>query len=94
MSTAPITLELTIPVKDGNDDVTVLSFRRPTAADFEAMDSAKGSHSGMIALIARVCNLPVKTVRSLDGFDYVKASEVVSDFLPSAHQTGVTSSET
>jgi hypothetical protein len=94
MSTDPITLSLTVPIKDGNDDVTELKFKRPNAGDFAAMDEAKGQQSGAQVLLARSCNLSVKAVKQLDGYDYLQAMEVIGSFLQKPRPTGEISSET
>jgi hypothetical protein len=83
-------LELAIPIKDGNDEVKTLTFKRPTAADFAAMDEVKGQQTGTQVLLSRCCNLPMKIIRQLDGYDLVQASEIIGGFLQSAPKTGGT----
>jgi len=74
-------LQLTMPVKDGNDEVTSLTFRRPTAADLAAMDEAKGEVAKTIRSVSRATRMPVKVIEKLDGYDFLQAGAVVGDFL-------------
>jgi hypothetical protein len=68
-----------------------LTFRRPKAIDLDVMDEASGSQAGMRRLIARLTGVGVGAIAELDGFDFVKASGIVNDFLLKPQPTGATS---
>ena len=76
-----VVIQLHKTVKDGKQEVTQLSLRRPKAIDLDVMDEAKGSHAGMRKLISRLACVSQAAVDDLDGFDYNAASKVVNDFL-------------
>ena len=85
------TLLLTTPVANGENELHELVFRRPVAADFAAMDEARGEQAAAQRLIAQVCDVPLKVVRQLDGYDYLQASAVIGNFLLKPRQTGAAS---
>lgn len=76
-----VVLKLTSPIQDGKDEITELTFLRPTAADMGAMDEAKGEVGKSVRLLARICRLTPKLIEKLDGYDYVQAGAVLAGFL-------------
>jgi hypothetical protein len=84
-------LILKTAIKDGNDEITELTFRRPTAGDFMATDDVKGTHACMIKLMSLTCATSVKALKQLDGYDYMEAAKIINGFLPSDLQIGGTS---
>lgn len=84
-------LNLRHPVKLGDETITSLELRRPTAGDLRVMDERKGDISKQIALTARLTALPEKTIEQLDAADFVELGEVLAGLLGKSPATGGTS---
>lgn len=84
----PITYKLTTPVKKGDTEVTCLIFsRRVKAKDFQGMSAELDQDANML-LISRLTGVELYLIEELDGYDYVKAGEILGLFLGSGPMTG------
>ena len=78
----PTKIELTYPLDIKGTQVSVLTMRRPKARDLEIMErTAGGSIAKTITLIANLAEITPHQVRELDGADFERVSDLVSDFL-------------
>jgi hypothetical protein len=74
-------LKLSCPVKDDTGPVTELRFRRMTAADLLAVESAKTE-------ISRLTGLSIAAVNQMDAYDFGQANRIVGNFLMRPRATG------
>lgn len=93
MADAFAVVTLQHPVQFGDEQISVLEFRRPTGADFRAIRPAEGNYDLMLQFAARLTGLPDSVFDDLDGVDDVpKVVGVISRFLMPGQKTGQTSS--
>jgi len=85
----PHTIELTIPVKWGEETRTTLVVnRRMQAKDFKGIKASDIRFDDMMKLISRVTGESIAFIEELDAADLFEASQVVQSFLPSGLTTG------
>lgn len=85
----PHTMELTIPVKWGEESRTSLVVnRRLKAKDFKGIKASDIRFDDMMKLISKVSGESIKFVEEMDAADLFQASQIVQSFLPSGLTTG------
>jgi hypothetical protein len=89
-----VKVALSRPIKVGDDELSELLLREPTAGDLEATDGADGDVAKSILLIAKLADVPPSSIRSLRAKDLQTVSEAIAPFLPQPPQTGRKSSRT
>ena len=81
---APITIELAVPVSVDGNVITELSLRRPKVRDLRALEEATEGKSSQLdqgaALVALLSGIPEAAVEEMDATDFARASEVIADF--------------
>jgi hypothetical protein len=84
----PIKYVLTSPIKKGDIDVTTLVFsRRVKAKDFQGMSAELDQDANML-LISRLTGIELYLIEELDGYDYIRAAEILGYFLGSGPTIG------
>lgn len=82
--TAPIRIELAIPVTVDGNVITELSLRRPKVRDLRSLEEATEGKSSQLdqgaALVALLSGLPEEAVEDMDAADFARASEVIGGF--------------
>jgi hypothetical protein len=81
-------LKLSCPVKDDTGPVTELRFRRMTAADLLAVESAKTEMTKSQSTISRLTGLSIAAVNQMDAYDFGQANRIVGNFLMRPRATG------
>ncbi|WP_294948310.1 phage tail assembly protein [Sulfurivirga sp.] len=74
-------IELSVPLKDGGNEITALKLRRPTVRDLLVMDGVQGDLHKTVRMIAQLADLPPDVIEQMDVKDFEKASTAVADFL-------------
>jgi len=86
--TAPIRIELAIPVTVDGNVITELSLRRPKVRDLRSLEEATEGKSSQLdqgaALVALLSGLPEEAVEDMDAADFARASEVIGSFFGEA----------
>ncbi len=84
----PIKYVLATPVKKGDVEIKELVFaRRVKAKDFQGMSADLDQDANML-LISRLTGVELYIIEELDGYDYVRAGEILGLFLGSGPKTG------
>ena len=78
----PVTIKLDHPIEAGTDKITELVIsRRPKTRDLKKMDEEKGEIAKSAALLATLADVPVSWIDQMDASDFMRAAEVVGNFL-------------
>ena len=81
---APITIELAVPMTVDGNVITKLSLRRPKVRDLRALEDATEGKSSQLdqgaTLVALLSGLPEEVVEDMDAADFARASEVIGGF--------------
>lgn len=83
-----IEVELKHPIMAHGEEVTKLTFKRPTMADLIQMDKANGEMGKMAKLIECCAKIPASSVAQIDVEDIMHISEVISPFFSTFLPTG------
>lgn len=82
--TAPITIELAVPVTVDGSVITELTIRRPKVRDLRALEEATEGRSSQLdqgaVLVALLSGIPEEVVEDMDAADFARASEVIGGF--------------
>ena len=81
MEKQKITLEYPIAI-NGIESYT-LYMRRCKVKDIKSLDKIKGDMASAVFLVATLCDVAPNDVEELDASDFMRLSEMVTDFLPS-----------
>lgn len=81
-------IQLTSPVRFGNEEIGVLKLREPRARDFRAIGNLDKPFAAMLDLAASLADLPASALDDLSASDTMKVVEAVSGFLPQSLPTG------
>lgn len=78
-----ISIPLSAPMRIGDEELDVLTLRRPTAGDFRVFDINKGDVDAAIQLTARLSVPPMTPgqVDKMDLEDFQAVQEALKDFL-------------
>ena len=81
---APITIELAVPVSVDGNVITELSLRRPKVRDLRTLEEATQDRSSQLdqgaVLVALLSGIPEDVVEDMDPADFARASEVIGGF--------------
>ena len=85
---APITIELAVPVSVDGNVITELSLRRPKVRDLRALEEATQGKPSQLdqgaALLSLLAGIPEAAVEEMDATDFARASEVIAGFFEGA----------
>lgn len=80
---------LKVPIKFGQDTITELTFRRPTAKDFRAFPVGLNPTIGQVLDVGSLlCGHPPVVMNKLDPVDMVEVVTIVTGFLEPGQTTG------
>jgi len=82
------TLKLTCPVICDGQPVSELKFRRVTAGDLKAVDTAKTEQVKAQMMLSRVTGMSVPAIDMMDAYDFNQANRVIGNFLLKRRPTG------
>lgn len=82
-----VTIELKYPVKNGDEQLTSITLRRPLGRDMRRLP-AEPSMGHMMELAACVSGLPDVVWDRMDAEDVTRAMEVIAGFLPAGRPDG------
>jgi len=74
-------ITLSVPVELDGTTFTELNLRRINLGDIETVVASTDEMSGLVALIARLANVPIEVVRLMDLVDTVGAMDAVATLL-------------
>lgn len=83
-----ITVYLKYPIQAHGEEVSTLTFRRPTMADLIKMDQASGEMGKMAKLIECTASIPAGSVAKIDVEDLQAITEAISPFFSGFLPTG------
>ena len=82
-----VTVKLQYPIPWGEDEVSELTFRPPTAADIEHL-SASPTLKELLQIASKCSGQVPALIKKLDATDAIRITEVIADFLDSTPKTG------
>ncbi len=77
----PIEIELSEPVRFGEDDVTKLSLRKPCGGDYRQINNAAPFLAQSLDLAAAMADLPAQVIDRLSPDDVEKVVKAVNPLL-------------
>ena len=84
--TNPIVYQLKVPLQQGSDIVTELTFRRPKLKHLKILDGTKGDVERIAKLIEVLCDIRPGLIGEIDPADLNDISEIITGFFPNAQK--------
>lgn len=72
---------LTKPIKDGDTEITEMTFRAPVTGDVAAAESFDGEFAQMIAVLALMADVSLSAFKQVSLPDFRKISELVAPMM-------------
>ena len=79
--TNKITVQLSQPITDGENQITELSFREANVGDMIAADGIEGDFAKTAAILASMAGVPLQTFKQLPVRDLNKITQATAGFL-------------
>ncbi len=87
MAKKQIEITLVEPVKNGDEEISVIKLKRPKVKHLKAMDRVQGDVSKVIEMISELANVPPSVVGEFDLDDLEKCNNFIAGFVKKPQAT-------